>query len=877
MKNKILSIVVGLLTTVCLAVLGRVYLSQYKNQQNAEASSAFWQILETMDHRFNDIKFKFMSKKTTTAPVVLVAVDEESLREIGRWPWGRDVVADLTEKLISHGVKTVGMDVIQSEPDLRYPEHDQKMASLVEKHSDKIVLGTYSEDRLLIEPYKDYCVTEAFLLNGGEHIVKINPTFVVDDMSDNFEDLPWGNFFAGIFKAVQKKSESDYLTQLGKTSVEELSQFQTNYLKSKKVRDVFQYCQTWLTAEDTVYYQNMDYLREQYREIFKSKKGFKDLPIDDQLKRFKNSVIDYPTPQYGEWQDNIGPIQEASLYTGSFVAQLDIDGYVRRYPLFYRSGNKIGTSFVPSLALQTYLAAEGYRADVKVEVIKGKKAISSFQIINPKTEPETVVHNLPVDFLGRLIVGYYGPSFTLPYVSAKDLFSDDTKINVMTHESRHGDAQVMFKVEKVDKKQFFKDKVAILGATAIGIYDLRNTPVAANYPGPEIHLTMIANLFDGKFYKNWHKEDVMLPLALLAFGVVLSLVLCFTGALGTLLSFAVALAGQLALENWIFEKHQIVFSGFLLTMLVAFVHFNVFLFKYFSEERKRSALKKTFSKYVSPAVVDELLKNEENLKLGGKKQELSVFFSDVRGFTEFSEKMDPEELSQFLNEYLTPMTEMVFNNKGTLDKYMGDGLMAFFGAPVPFEDHAFCACKCALESLRELKILQDEFAKRGWPHIDIGIGINTGMMSVGNMGSKIVQSYTVIGDAVNLGSRLEGTTKEYGAKILVSETTYEKVKNQFVFREVDRVRVKGKKEPVRAYELLAEKAPQETVIWLDRYRDAYQVYHGRDFNKALELFTQLEETYPNDKLVRVYKERCEFFLNTPPDPSWDGVYERRTK
>lgn len=877
MKNRIYSFLFGWFTTLTIVGFASYYLVHFKKERTMEQPHAFWQMLETIDQRFNDLQFKFMPKKEVKAPVALVAVDEESLREIGRWPWGRDVMADLTERLFSLGVKTLGMDIVQAEHDLKYPENDQKMGRIVEKYKDKIVLGAYSEDRLNLEPYKDYCINEAFLLNGGEQIVKLNPTLAVDDMAENFEDLRWGQFFADIFKAVQKKSEIEYLSVLKKEKIEDLGPFQKNYLKAKKVRDVFEYCQNWLTERDEIYFQNMEALNEKYNELFNSKESFATLSVQKKLEKFKKSVVEFPTPQYGEWQGNIAPIQDPSAYTASFVAHQDLDGYVRRYPLFYRSGNKLGTSFIPSLALQTYLAGTGYRADVKVDMVSGKKKITSFQIINQALDPEVVVQDLPIDNYGRMMINYYGSSFTIPVVSAKDLFSDDEQIGVMTQESSYGQDQIRLKVEKYNKKEFFKDKMVLLGVTAVGLYDLRSTPVAANYPGPEIHLTMIANLYEGRFLKQLAKEEISLPIALFCLGTLMSLMLAWTGALSSILSLAVLLPASFYVDRYLFTKYQILYSSVFVVFLITSVHFSVFIYKYFSEEKKRSALKKTFSKYVAPAVVEELLKNEENLKLGGRKQELSVFFSDVRGFTEFSEKMDPEELSKFLNEYLTPMTEMVFNNKGTLDKYMGDGLMAFFGAPVPFEDHAYYACRCALQSLVELKKLQVEFAKRGWPPIDIGIGINTGMMSVGNMGSKIVQSYTVIGDAVNLASRLEGTTKEYGAKILVSEYTYEKVKNRFIFREVDRVRVKGKKEPVRAFELISEVAENESVIWLDRYRDAYQVYHRRDFSKALEMFSQLEKQYPNDKLVLVYKQRCEHFLQTPPDASWDGVYERRTK
>jgi adenylate cyclase len=257
---------------------------------------------------------------------------------------------------------------------------------------------------------------------------------------------------------------------------------------------------------------------------------------------------------------------------------------------------------------------------------------------------------------------------------------------------------------------------------------------------------------------------------------------------------------------------------------------------------------------------------------------MTAFFSDVRGFTTISEKLTPEELSRVLNLYLTPMTEIVFKNSGTLDKYMGDAVMAFFGAPIKDADHAKHACRCALESIAKLKEIQVEFAQKNLPMIDIGIGINTGDMSVGNMGSNIVQNYTIMGDAVNLASRLEGINKEYGTRIIISEFTQKEIADAFTTREVDRVRVKGKLKPVVIYELLCEGTPSAEVSeQLKIYEQGMSAYQKKDFSQALIFFQELFAKTPEDSVAELYIERCTDYLDTPPPADWDGVYVMKTK
>ncbi|MBY0315249.1 MAG: adenylate/guanylate cyclase domain-containing protein [Bdellovibrionales bacterium] len=837
-----------------------------------------FQTLQTFDDRFNDIKFKFLSLEKTNSTAVLVAVDDESIREIGRWPWPRDVMAQLQEELVKHNVSAIGMDIIQSEPDLFFPEKDKALALSTEKISDKMILGTFSNNQLQILPYQDYCVNEAFLVNGGSELIKINPTFVVDDVGADYDEIPWAKPLKMSFDFIKKRTEVAFLQSKVKFSVDELTAYQKNFLTAQKTSEIFNYCKRWLTSEDEIFKEHGPTLLPVYEDILKIKFPDPKLSTLEKLENFKNSVDSLPLPQYGDWQGNFPELQEKALNTGSFVTQLDNDGLVRRYPMFYRAGNKLGTSFVPSLALQTYLVAKGYRADVKIDKVNGIKQIVSFSIIDPSKDPEVKIQDIPVDASGQLIVKYYGPTNTLPYVSAKDLLAtDDEFIYVYTRAEDNEHGQMRIEAKKHKKSDFFKGKSVITGVTSLALYDLRNTPVDKNYPGPEIHLTVLNNLLKGDFVKPLGHAHWIIPGVIIALGLLMSLILTFIGALPALGSMVIFSLGFVYIDGMVFHKLHLSYSSLAILIEIIGLHFTTFIFKYFSEERKKIALKKTFSKYVSPAVVDELLRSDENLKIGGKKQVLSVFFSDLRGFTDLSEKMDPGQLAQFLNEYLTPMTRVIFDNKGTLDKYMGDGVMAFFGAPVTDKDHAINACRCALQSLEELEILRTEFARRGWPLIDLGIGINTGPMSVGNMGSASIQSYTVIGDSVNLGARLEAANKEFGTRILVSESTFEQAQNYFCFREVGRIAVKGKIQPIRTYELISEKVKPEIHQWLDLYHQAYHLYMNQNFAKALEIFEQAEHLKSQDKVTSIYKQRCLEYIQNPPPADWDGVDRLKTK
>jgi adenylate cyclase len=306
-------------------------------------------------------------------------------------------------------------------------------------------------------------------------------------------------------------------------------------------------------------------------------------------------------------------------------------------------------------------------------------------------------------------------------------------------------------------------------------------------------------------------------------------------------------------------------------------------YRYLTEEREKRNIRLAFRHYLTASVMDAVLADPSMLKLGGDKRELTVLFSDIRGFTTLSERLTPEQLVQLLNDYLTPMTDIVFDNGGTLDKYMGDAIMAFFGAPVNQPDHALRACRTACQMLEGLAILKARLAAEGLPPIEIGIGLNSGPMVVGNMGSHSRFDYTVMGDAVNLGSRLEGTNKLYHTNVIISEFTYALVKDQVVARELDSVAVKGKDKPVRIYELIAVGNPPDAFVAasgpqrIAAYEAALALYRQGKFTEAQASLRLIEATWPGDGGVAYLTERVAEMLGQPPPVDWDGVSRLHTK
>ena len=535
---------------------------------------------------------------------------------------------------------------------------------------------------------------------------------------------------------------------------------------------------------------------------------------------------------------NLMPLSRAAENSGYFNAQPDSDGSIRWSPLVIKFGENYYASLSLSILLQ-YLdwpMLSLNMADFGVEGVKLGQIL------------------IPTDESGRMLINYMGPARTFPHYSVSDVFN-----NRLPPEN-------------------LRNKIVIVGATATGIYDLRVTPFSAVYPGVEIHATVIDNILHQNFLQHSAWTSFLDVCNIILFGFIMGIAVPRLRAVqGMLLALGLMVAFVI-INTAIFSRFNTWLNMVYPVLTMATVYLGITVYRYVTEEREKKKIRGAFQYYLTASVINEMLKDPTKLKLGGDKKDLSVLFSDIRGFTTVSEKLTPEELVHLLNEYLTVMTDIVFKYDGLLDKYMGDAIMAVFGAPLDQPDHALRACRTALGMMAELGVLQKKWLAEGRPVLNIGIGINTGEMVVGNMGSQMRFDYTVMGDSVNLGSRLEGINKEYGTNIVISEFTQSSVKDALFCRELDSVRVKGKKLPVRIYELIGERASsQDKTAFVNLFEEGLAKYKQGLWDEAIAVFRRVLEIRPGDPPSELYIKRCQMLKENPPEGEWDGVFTMTTK
>ncbi len=544
---------------------------------------------------------------------------------------------------------------------------------------------------------------------------------------------------------------------------------------------------------------------------------------------------------------NLDQLQKAAASGGYFDNPLvDNDGVFRRVPLIQNYGGYL----YASLALATTQAATG---DSDLELLvesDGNKSVQDYYALEAIKLGNYII---PVDDNGAVYVPYRGKQGSFPYVSAYKVLDKTADLSIL------------------------KDKIVLLGTSAPGLLDLRTTPVQNIYPGVEVHANIISGILNQtiKHKPAWvlGYEFVLLLIVAIAGALVLTYLPPTLAALSSLGITVLVLIGTM----WAWSNNLILplASPLLLISLLYTVHMT---YGFFIESRGKRQLAQSFGQYIPPELVDEMVQTSAEFSMEGESREMTVLFSDVRGFTTISEGLDPKQLTQLMNALLTPMTRVIHKNRGTIDKYMGDAIMAFWGAPLNDPEHARHALYAAFDMMKELTIMQQDFKDKGWPPINIGIGLNTGVMNVGNMGSEFRVAYTVLGDAVNLGSRLEGLTKAYGVDIIVSETTKNAV-DEFIFRELDLVRVKGKHEPVAIFEPVGHKndVSKQLTAELTSYKQALLAFRKQDWDNAEIMFFNLTRSYPDKFLYQEYLNRVANYRQNPPGANWDGVYTHTSK
>ncbi len=720
-------------------------------------SARLYQIpfINHMDSLIYDAKVRLTMPQGVDQRVVILDIDEKSLAEQGRWPWGRDKLAALMNKLFDqYGMRLVGFDVVFAEPD---ESSGLKTLESLAKKELKEVAGFQSSLREL-RPQLDHDARFAASLKNRPVIL--------------------GYYFSSKEGGVSSGAAPEPVFPAGTFSGRRI--------------------------------------------------GF---------------------TQWVSYGGNLPEFQKAAAGAGHFNPLVDIDGTSRRVPLLVEHNGQYYESL--SLAMVRNLLGNPPITPGYPENAPGSYA--AMEWLELKSANGGAMH-IPVDENAATLIPYRGYQASFPYISITDVLND-----------------------RVPKERL-AGKVAVVGTTAPGLMDLRATPVGAAYPGVEIHANLIAGMLDDAIK---HKPPYILGadfvLVLIA-GAVMAFLLPMLSPLRATLVGVIVLLLLLSVNFSFWHVSNVVLplaNGMIAVVLLYAMNMS---WGYFVESRTKRQLTGLFGQYVPPELVEEMSRDPENYSMAGRKAELTVLFSDIRGFTTISEGLEPNELATLMNQYLGAMTLVVRKHRGTLDKYIGDAIMAFWGAPVDDPEHARNAVLTGLEMHVALHELNKDLVARGWPELKIGVGVNTGPMTVGDMGSPVRQSYTVMGDAVNLGSRLEGITKQYGVGFIVGESTRELVKKEFVFRELDLVKVKGKDKPVGIHEPLGLEGEvdkpklEENKLW----NQALRAYRSQNWDQAEVLLLNLSRMSPH-KLYEVYAERIAHYRSDPPGEDWDGSWKFDTK
>jgi adenylate cyclase len=662
--------------------------------------------------------------------------------------------------------------------------------------------------------------------------------FLVDKLFDQYEIAVVG--FDVVFAERDESSGIRVLERLAERELRDISQFQSVLKQLKPQLEYDDIFARKIKGRPVV----MGYIFLEEESATLQKKGVLPAPVLTS-KSVEGRTI--RTTSWGGYTANLDILQNAAASGGHFNSRTDDDGVIRRVPMLAEYD---GAYYEP-LAL------------AMMRVLLGSppvKPVSPGDGLTPKGYPDLEwlqvgSLRIPVDDEACALVPYRGHKNSFKYRSIVDVMND--------------------RIDPAD----LKGKIVLVGTTAPGLLDLRATPVGSVYPGVEIHANLISGMLDGNIKQRPPYVVGAEFLLLLASGLTMALVLPLMTPLTATLATLLVLVSVLATNVMVFQHGDLVLplaSGLVLILVLFTLNM---MYGFFIEARGMRQITGLFGQYVPPELVDEMARNPEKFNMAPRAEELSVLFSDVRGFTTISEALSPEDLSLYINEYLTSMSLVIREqHRGTLDKYIGDAIMAFWGAPVADAEHARNAVLAALGMQSEARALNEKFKAKGWPTFKIGIGVNSGVMRVGDMGSKIRKAYTVMGDAVNIASRLEGITKQYGADVIIGDGT-RKLITGFVLREVDRVRVKGKDEPVTIYEPwgLEGQVDQAKLDEINIWNQTLKLYRSQDWDRAELQLLNLQKRVPNADLYGVFIERIAHFRAHPPEPGWNGAWIFETK
>ncbi|WDE12558.1 CHASE2 domain-containing protein [Thalassomonas haliotis] len=545
--------------------------------------------------------------------------------------------------------------------------------------------------------------------------------------------------------------------------------------------------------------------------------------------------------RFAGFNASIAKLNARAQGQGFINAILDVDGIIRRAALLSEYRGQL----YPSLALETFRV---YSFAETITPVWHKEQEQLF-LSGIKLGQEV----LATDNSGQLLIPYKGPARSYPYSSASDVIR-----------ARIPD-------------QRFDGAVVFVGTSSVGMADLRSTPVSLVYPGIEIHASVFDALTQPEqqvVQPHWWLAANMLQLLICTLLLTLLLLEISPALMALSAGLIFALAALFNIAIWYYSGIHLPVIPVL--CLVVILSLLAIARGFYRENLQRRQVKAIFDQYVPPAHIDRLLEESDADAMAGERKELTVLFADIRDFTRLSESLSANELKKLLNAYFSPVTEQIFQHQGTIDKYVGDMVMAFWGAPLSDKAHGPHALDAAFAMLRVTESLSKAFAAKGWPEINIGIGLNSGEMNVGDMGSSFRRAYTVLGDAVNLGSRLEGLTKYYGLNLLVSEFTKSSAPH-YLYQIIDKVRVKGKAHAITIYRPFPPDSEPGIINQLEAFNRVFALYRQQAFTKALTALDEIIRVYDDKVLHDLYRQRIHYFIDHPPGENWDGAYTHTSK
>ncbi len=709
---------------------------------------------EFMELKLYDLKFRYRGARPPGPEVVIVAIDDESLKLVGRWPWSREDLARLFSRLKEAGPRVIALDIIFAEK--QENSAVRCIANLHQEISRRKVAASPEILKMLEEERKKADVD----LQLAQVIAQDPPTVL-------------GFFFRGVGGTT------------GGVPPERL-------LGPSMVR-----------ASTYNLVRSLD-----------------------------TEPSHVPIMGAAGVEVNLPEISAGAAGGGYFNMVPDPDGTIRWFPMAILYGPDI---FAP----MTLVGVDHYLGRPPLAITLSRLGVEEVRLGSRR---------IPVDRYGRLLINYLGPTGLVPTYSAAAVLEGRLPAHVL------------------------KDKLVLVGATAVGIYDLRVTPFSGVFPGAEVQATVMENLLHGNFIRTLRLHLPVMLLIVIGLGVLLGLALPRLSAAWALVFTLLLVEAYVSINYLLFSRLGLHLELFYPLAEIGVIYLGVTMQRFLAEEQERARVKKAFESYVAPAVVQEMLKHPERLRLGGERRELTVLFTDIRGFTSMSENLDPQALVGLLHDFLNPMSEIIIKHAGTIDKYMGDAIMALFGAPLDYPDHASLACRAALDMVATLESLNQEWQKHDRPPLRIGVGINSGPVAVGNMGSDRLFDYTAIGDNVNLASRLEGLNKFYGTNIILSQATAEALEDGFILRDVDRVRVKGKAQASGIFEVLGEgETDPELARFLELYHQGLTFYRERQWAESAAAFQAAMELRPQDSLAQRYLGLAQKCHQKPPGPAWEAV------